>query len=103
MLSRSAAFTMTKSPKRGVIEKQCLVWQLSLPLLNCTYAGQKLGVFALVHFFNNKFAVKYKGRKVKSQFYLTVLRFLNCKTRCLGEKLACLVRNALSNKVTGAW
>ena len=89
--------------KRGVMRKQCLVSHVSLPLLNCTYAGPKLCVFGLVRFFNNKFAVKYKGRKVKSKFYPTVLRFLKCKSKCLGEKLACLVRTALSNKVTGAW
>ena len=73
-------FPCPSHQKSGVVEKQCLVWQLSLPLLNCAYAGQKLGVFALVHFFDNKFAVKY-GRKVKSQFYPTVLRFLKLQNK----------------------
>ena len=37
--------------KRGVRRKQCFVWQLSLPLLNCAYAGQKFQCFRTCAFF----------------------------------------------------
>ena len=103
MLSRSAAFTMTKSPKKGCYREAMLSVAAVPSPFELHIRRSEVGCFCTCAFFNNKFAVKYKGRKVKSQFYLTVLRFLNCKTRCLGEKLACLVRNALSNKVTGEW
>ena len=104
MLSRSAAFTMPKSPKKGrnketMLSVACVPSPFELHICRSEVVCFRTCVF----FLNNKFAVKYKGRKVKSKFYPTVLRFLNCKTKCLGEKLACLVRNALSNKVTGAW